>query len=375
MSALPGADAPRELIALGWDAGHAASWAGLGPAAAVGTGPSPQPGRVLLEERGSFTVALATGVVTTTLAGRLRHLTEIDPEALHPAVGDWVAVAADGAAGLIHRVLPRRSAIVRRGPADRSIPTQVLAANVDVAFLVTSLNAEFNLRRLERYVTVAWESGAVPVVLLSKADLAADLDRMRLAAEASAPGVDVVAVSAVSGAGLEAVRAHLGIGRTVVFLGSSGVGKSSIVNALAGETLLATASIREDDARGRHTTTRRQLVRLKDGLVIDTPGLRELGLADGEGLAEAFDDVASIAATCRFNDCQHRTEPGCAIRAGLADGSLNRTRFDAFRKLEREAHRAELATNSVARKAERRRWTAMLKGVERHMELKYGAER
>jgi ribosome biogenesis GTPase len=377
MTLLPGADAPRELIALGWDARHAAAWAELPAVDQAGSSLAPrvQPGRVLAEERGSLSVALATGEAVATLSGRLRHLTEIDPEALYPAVGDWVAVATDGGAGIIHGVLPRRSAIVRRGPVDRSMPTQVLASNVDVAFLVTSLNADFNLRRLERYVAVAWDSGATPVVLLSKADLAADAEGMRLAAEASAPGVDVIAVSAVTGQGIDAVRAHLGLGRTVVFLGSSGVGKSSLVNALAGEAILATASIREDDARGRHTTTRRQLVRLRDGLVIDTPGLRELALADGDGLADAFGDVETIASGCRFNDCRHQSEPGCAVRAALADGSLDRERFGAYRKLEREAHRAELATNAVARKAERRRWTAMIKGVERHMELKYGAER
>jgi len=372
MTPLPGADAPLELIALGWDAGHAGSWAA---ASADPTGAT-QPGRIVAEERGAYHVALATGDVIATMSGRLRHALELDPAMLHPSVGDWVAVAAASSdAGVIHAVLPRRSAIVRRGPADRSFPTQVLASNVDVAFLVTSCNAEFNPRRLERYAAVAWESGALPVVLLSKSDLAADVDGLRLEAMGAAPGVQVIAASAVTGDGVDAIRAHLGLGRTVVFIGSSGVGKSSLVNALAGEALLETSAIREDDARGRHTTTRRQLVRLHDGLVIDTPGLRELALADGEGLEEAFGDVEAIAAACRFNDCGHRSEPGCAVRAALADGSLDGDRFEAFRKLEREAHRAELAGNAVARKAERRRWTAMIRGVERHMELKYGSER
>jgi ribosome biogenesis GTPase len=375
MTPLPGADAPRELIAIGWDPGHAASWAGM-VAAGGSTAGTMEPGRVVSEERGAFAVALATRAVTAGVSGRLRHQTDLDPEALHPAVGDWVAVTAqsDGS-GVVHAVLPRRSAIVRRGPADRSIPNQVLAANVDVAFLVTSLNTEFNLRRLERYIAVAWESGAVPVVLLSKSDLAADADGMRLAAEASAPGVEVIPVSAVSREGLEAVRAHLGHGRTVVFLGSSGVGKSSLVNALAGAEVLATAAIREDDARGRHTTTRRQLVRLDDGLVIDTPGLRELGLADGDGLSETFGEVEAIARGCRFRDCSHASEPGCAVRTALADGSLDGDRFSAYRKLEREAHRAVLAGNAVARKAERRKWNAMIRGVERGMAMKYGTDR
>jgi len=366
---LVGADAPRELIELGWSSATAAGWAALAE-------PDLRPGRVTTEERGVVHIATATGPVVATLAGRLRHASAQDLEVLLPAVGDWVALADAGpGSGVVQAVLPRASAIIRRGPVDRSLPTQVLAANVDVAIVVTSLNAEVKLRRLERYVAVAWESGALPVILLSKADLAADVDGMRLAAEAAAPGVEVVAVSAVTGVGIEAVRAHLGIGRTVVFIGSSGVGKSSLINAPAGSDLLATASIREDDARGRHTTTRRELVRLADGLVIDTPGLRELGLADGDGLADTFGEVDTIARACRFSDCRHASEPGCAVRAALSDGSLDSARFAAFRKLEREAHRAELAGDAVARKAERRKWTAMIRGVERNLQLKYGSER
>jgi len=366
---LPGADAARELVELGWSSVTAAGWAALAM-------PDLQPGRVTTEERGVVHVATATGLVVATLAGKLRHASEGDSDVLLPAVGDWVGLADAGpGTAVVQAVLPRASAVVRRSPIDRSLPTQVLAANIDVAFVVMSLNADFNLRRLERYLAVAWESGALPVVLLSKADLSSDVEGMQLAAEASAPGVEVIAVSAISGDGIEAVRAHLGTGRTVVFIGSSGVGKSSLVNALAGSEVLATAAIREDDARGRHTTTRRQLVKLVDGLVIDTPGLRELGLADGEGLAETFGDVDEIASTCRFSDCRHATEPGCAVRAALADGSLERPRFAAFQKLEREAHRAELAGNAVARKAERKKWTAMIRGVERNLQLKYGPDR
>jgi ribosome biogenesis GTPase len=222
---------------------------------------------------------------------------------------------------------------------------------------------------------VAWDSGALPVVVLSKADLDDDVAGHRVAAEAVAPGVDVIVVSAVTGEGLEDVRAHLAPGRTVAFIGSSGVGKSTLVNALAGRELLTTAGIREDDARGRHTTTRRQLVALADGLVIDTPGMRELGLLDGDGLATAFEDVERAASACRFRDCRHETEPGCAVRAALATGDLDHARFRAYRKLEREAHRAELANDAVARKAERRRWTSIVRGVERQMQQKYGGER
>jgi ribosome biogenesis GTPase len=360
------------LAELGWTERLAASFA-AGPAADAGHVPA----RVVAEERGRFVVAAGARDLGAAPSGRFRHHAEQDPAAIWPAVGDWVALegsSTDGD-GIIHAVLPRASAIIRRAPGDHARPTQVLAANVDVAFLVTSLNREFNLRRLERYLAVAWESGARPVVLLSKADLSPDVEGMRLAAEAVAPGTAVIAASAVTGEGLDEVRAHLAPGRTVVFLGSSGVGKSSLVNALAGEPLLATSAIREDDARGRHTTTRRQLLRVGDALVIDTPGLRELALADTDGLADAFDELDAIAAGCRFNDCRHDGEPGCAVRTAMIDGRLAPERLEAYRKLEREARRAELAADAVARKAERRRWSATMKGVYRQMDLKYGTER
>lgn len=361
------------LAALGWD--------GRFEALRASEAPGLVPGRILAEERGQYLVVSAAGEGPASASGRLRHDTELDPTAAWPAVGDWVALDPIGPAGngtehrLIQRVLSRRTAVVRRSPGDRRMPSQVLAANVDVVFVVTSVNAEFNVRRLERYVTVAWESGANPIVLLSKADLADDLEGFRLTAETTAPGVEVIAVSIVSGEGIEAVRGHLGVGRTVVFTGSSGVGKSSIVNALAGVPLLDTGGIRLDDARGRHTTTRRQLVRLADGLLIDTPGLRELGVLDGEGLSTAFDDVERAAAECRFGDCQHRSEPGCAVRAALADGTLTIERLEAYGKLQREAARATLATDALARRAERRKWTVITRSVEQHMRQKYGADR
>jgi ribosome biogenesis GTPase / thiamine phosphate phosphatase len=361
------------LQALGWDERFATLLASEGPGLAAG--------RILTEERGHYLVASGIGEGPVSVSGRLRHDAELDPTATWPAVGDWVALdpvpASAGPAEhrLIQRVLPRRTAVIRRAPGDRRVPSQVLAANVDTVFVVSSMNADFNVRRLERYMTVAWESGAWPVVLLSKSDLATNSDGFIADATATAPGVDIVPVSAVTGEGLDQVRAHLGPGKTVVFIGSSGVGKSSIVNALAGAPLLATAAIREDDARGRHTTTRRQLVRLGGALLIDTPGLRELGVMDGDGVAAAFDDVERAAATCRFSDCEHRSEPGCAVRAALADGTLDRGRLEAWRKLEREAERAALATNALGRRAERKKWSAIQRSVGEHMRLKYGTER
>ena len=313
------------LAAVGWDDRLATLLAFEAPGLV--------PGRILTEERGQYVVASADGEGPASPSGRLRHETELDPSAAWPAVGDWVAMepARPGEHRLIQRVLPRRTAVVRRAPGDRKLPSQVLAANVDTVFVVSSANKDFNVRRLERYLAVAWESGAWPVILLSKADLADDIEPFRVAAEAAAPGVDVIPVSVVTGEGLDAVRAHLGSGRTVVFTGSSGVGKSSIVNALAGEPLLVTAAIREDDARGRHTTTRRQLIRLANGLLIDTPGLRELGVLDGDGVSTAFDDIEGVGSSCRFSDCQHRSEPGCAVREAIAAGTIDRSRFDAWR--------------------------------------------
>jgi ribosome biogenesis GTPase / thiamine phosphate phosphatase len=341
------------LAAWGWDAELAAS---LGPHLAAGG----MPGRVVVEESGSYVVMTPAGERSTGLAGRFRDEHVDDPLA-YPGVGDWVIIegAAEGLP-IIER-LPRRTSIVRRPPGNRGTNAQLLAANVDVLFIVASMNREFNVRRLERYVVVAWESRAEPVILLSKADLVADISGFMDAARSVAPGVPVMPVSAISGAGLEAVRERLGPGRTAAFVGSSGVGKSTLVNALAGHELMATASIREDDGRGRHTTSRRQLLLIADGVVLDTPGLRELGLADGDGLDIAFADIGKLAEGCRFRDCAHRAEPGCAIRAAIASGELDSARFASFERLEREARSAERRTNAGARIVEERRWKSIAK--------------
>ena len=225
----------------------------------------------------------------------------------------------------------------------------MLAANVDAVFLVMSLNEDFNVRRLERYLTMAWESGAQPVIVLTKTDLCPDFELRVLEVEAIAFGVPVHAISSLTGDGLDLVRAHLSPGRTIALLGSSGVGKSTLVNTLAGEELLATQEIREDDGEGRHTTTHRQLVLLPGGgLVLDTPGMRELQLWESsDGLAETFGDVEELAAQCRFSDCAHRTEPGCAVQAALEDGTLP---FAALGELQEAAARAR-APRAPARQA------------------------
>ena len=276
------------------------------------------PARVIVQQRGLYEIATEVGELSATLAGKLAHDAE---DGAYPVTGDWVAVQARPAEGsaTIQHVLPRSSTFIRRASGPGAARGQVVAANVDVALLAASMNADLNARRLERYLATAWESGADPVIVLTKADMCVDADARMIEIEAVAMGVPVLAVSAVTGAGLDALRAYLKPGRTAVLLGSSGVGKSTLVNALAGRAQMATQAIREDDARGRHTTSHRELVLLPSGaLILDTPGMRELGLWEaGDGMSAAFADIEALAAQCRFHDCGHNTEPGCAIVAAL----------------------------------------------------------
>jgi ribosome biogenesis GTPase / thiamine phosphate phosphatase len=334
------------LDSLGWDESYADAFRpyeldGLVPA------------RVAVEHRTEYVVYAQQGELRAELAGRLRHNDE------HPAVGDWVAVAAraDEGRARIEAILPRQTAFVRKTSSaeGRLTRPQVVAANVDVVFVLCGLDLNYNVRRIERYLTLAWESGAQPVVLLTKADLCEDVESYTYEVESVSFGVPVHAVSAPQGDGVETVRSYVPPGRTAALLGSSGVGKSTLVNALVGEELLATKEIRED-GRGRHTTTHRQLVPLPDGgMVLDTPGMRELQLWDAEsGLGSAFQDVESLASQCRFADCSHRREPGCAVRAALANGTLELERFESWRKLQRELERLARKQDGRARSEERK---------------------
>jgi ribosome biogenesis GTPase len=295
------------------------------------------PARVVEELKGFYRVRTEGGEYLSEIAGRVRYQAE-DAKDL-PAVGDWVAVAPRPQEGRarIECILPRRTKLSRK-VAGREQSEQIVATNVDIVFIVSSLNHELNLRRIERYLTVVWESGARPVVLLNKADLCADADVRAANVESIALGVSVHSLSAMEGSGLEGVRKYLVRGETAAFVGSSGVGKSTIISVLARVQSLRVQPVRENDDRGRHTTTSRQMIFLPSGgIVIDTPGMRELQPWDSdEGVEQAFQDIVSLGRHCKFRDCRHRGEPGCEVEAAILNGQLERERLESHRKLEAE---------------------------------------
>lgn len=337
-------DALDTLESLGWTEEDAA---GLPPASARDWVPA----RVVGEARDRYLVRGTGETLEARLPGRMRHRAG-GRDGL-PAVGDWVGLRPPRRAGgtaLIRCLLPRRTKLSRSVAGEREVE-QILAANVDVAFVLSSLNAERNVRRIERYLALVNEGGIRPVVLLTKADLVDDPGPAREAVRAVAPGVEVLVLSALTGAGVEAVAAQVPAGRTAVLLGSSGVGKSTLANALLGEELLEVGEIREGDDKGRHTTTSRDLVRLPGGgLLIDTPGMRELQLWGSDAGVEAlFAEITAVAAGCRFSDCRHAEEPGCAVREALATGDLPAERFESYRKLKGEVE-------ARAQRLEEKRW-------------------
>jgi ribosome biogenesis GTPase len=309
------------------------------------------PARVIRQERDASRALGPMGEVAPRSTGRLRA------SGLHPVAGDWLALRPDGLGGWrVDAILPRRTRFSRRRPGEAE-EEQVVAANVDAALLVMAMDGDFSARRMERYLALARESGARPIVVLTKADLCPDPVARVREAQASAADAPVLAVDALRGAGLDGLRALLRPRETCALLGSSGVGKSTLVNALAGAGLARTGEVRASDGKGRHTTTHRELLALPGGvLLLDTPGMRELQLWGGaEGVRGVFADVEEVAARCRFRDCDHEKEPGCAVRAALEAGTLDTARLASFRKLQREAAFQARRQSEGAAREERKR--------------------
>jgi ribosome biogenesis GTPase len=331
-----------DLAELGWNADLAEQ-----------LDPGLEPGRVTAAHRAAYDVQTAHDVVRTRLPGRMLH------ENADVAVGDWVGVGD----GLIRSVLPRHSALVRNA-AGRATSAQTLASNIDLAFIVSSLGPDLEPRRIERYLVTIWESGATPEVVLTKADRIEDPWPMVAEVESVALGVPVHVVSAISGQGMDALRARIQPGTTAVLIGSSGVGKSTIVNAFVGHEQMAVKEVRVDDDEGQHTTSHRELILLPGGgVVIDTPGIRELQLWDASegGMGETFSDVEDLAAECKFNDCTHTSEPGCAVLAAVESGALARDRLQSWFKLQRELRAIAMRHDHLLRKQETRKWKLLAK--------------
>ncbi|MFQ4134909.1 ribosome small subunit-dependent GTPase A [Nodosilinea sp. PGN35] len=321
-------------------------------------------GRVALEHRGAYQLLTPTGELSAGVTGQFCH--QAEGEQAFPAVGDWVAFHR-GDPATIHAVLPRQSEFVRKAAGGKT-EGQVVAANLDTVFLVMGLDGDFNLRRIERYLVAAWESRATPVIVLNKADTCPNLDDLLDQVESIAFGVPVHAVSAATGAGLEQLAPYLGPGQTVALIGSSGVGKSTLTNHFLGGQYQATQAVREDDSRGRHTTTGRHLLPLPSGaLLIDTPGMRELQLwTTSEGLEATFADIEELAEDCRFRDCRHQGEPGCAVEEAIAAGDLSQHRLHSYHKLQREQQRIDQRQDARTASNSKRRWKTIHKAMRNH---------
>jgi len=371
----------NELHHLGWDDSLASAFEELAQADLL-------PARVSAQEREGYRVICPTNAGPTpdlssiarsakedgvgaldeapaTLVGRFHHRIQHTEEI--PAVGDWVAVSMHDHFARIHALLPRRTSLVRKLSDARVFQPQVVAANFDTVFITTSANHEFNVRRLERLLTLVWESGATPVVLITKIDLVDDPAPLLEEARAVAWGAEVHALSAHTGVGCDALDGYRSACKTLVMLGSSGVGKSTLTNLLLGEQRMYVQEVRADDDRGRHTTTSRNLLPLPDGgAIIDTPGLRAVALwASEDGLESAFGEIQEAAAACRFNDCAHAGEPGCAVSAAITDGRIDQERFASYQKLEKELAFMERKQNREAAANTKRKWKQITKDMRR----------
>ena len=325
--------------------------------------PTLVPARVVEQSRGMYRVRGVRGEYAAQIAGKIRYLAQIRED--FPAVGDWVAIVpTDEDQARIECILPRRTNLSRK-VAGRELSKQIIAANVDTVFVVSSLNREFNLRRIERYLTIVWDSGASPIVLLNKADLCPDAGAQGNEVQNIAPGVPVLLLSALQGTGVESVQNNISPGETAAFVGSSGVGKSTIINALSGEVSLRVQPVREDDDRGLHTTTSRQMIFLPGGgMVIDTPGMRELQLWDSEeGLSRAFEDIEVLAESCKFRNCAHGGEPGCAVEAAIREGLLIPEHLESHRKLQAELRFQQRKADPELARQEKEKWKKIHKAM------------
>jgi ribosome biogenesis GTPase len=358
----------RELDRLGWNgffAAHFYEYAQQGYRA----------GRIALEYNRFYRVMTAEGEIIAETSGRLRH--EAAGRADLPAVGDWVALQmlVQENKAVIHAVLPRRSKFARKIKGSKT-EEQIVGTNVDTVFLVTSLNQDFNLRRIERYLAAAWESGASPVILLTKSDLCPDIAEKIAMIEEVAVGVPIHAVCAIKDEGLDELTQYFSEGRTVALIGSSGVGKSTLINRLLGEQRQKVKEVRQHDERGQHATRHRELILMPSGgLVLDTPGMRELQLWDiEEGIEATFEDVEEIAQRCYFSDCKHRTEPHCAVQSALDDGSLAPQRFESYLKLLQELDYLARRQDALAQRTERNRWKKLSQMAEERSKWKRGGK-